>query len=180
MASNIDKLKKEVQDLLDQGINLFDDLQDEKKEKKVRKGEDEPGFKFKQKYQVWYTKALAVVKQLVVNRYDEFIELYSGDKKRKKITNETYTIKDWLVGLRIPIEFELENKLDDLGVVIMRFFNQLKILESALARFDSSVFDIKQLLQADLYDSETSIARDLHKKGFLRPAGVVPASRFWV
>jgi hypothetical protein len=169
---NLDRFKKELQDLLDQGRELLSDLQDEVDGKKVKK-EEEPGSKFNRKYQDWFTKAIAVVKQLAVSRHEEFIELYSGDKKRKVIKEETFTISDWLRGLRSAKDYYNKKIFNDLAAVIMRFSNQLNILESALGRFESSLFDIKQFVQADLYDSETSVARDLHKKGFLRPAGVV-------
>ena len=55
----------------------------------------------------------------------------------------------------------------------MRFWNQLLILESAETRFDSSLFEIKQLVQADLFDSELDAARELNKKGFTRGAGAI-------
>lgn len=55
----------------------------------------------------------------------------------------------------------------------MRFQNQVLILESARARFESVLFDIKQLVQADIFDSEIESARELLKSGFLRPAGAL-------
>jgi hypothetical protein len=50
---------------------------------------------------------------------------------------------------------------------------QIAILKSVEARFESCPFDIRQLVQADLFDSELATATELHKKGFLRAAGVV-------
>jgi hypothetical protein len=41
------------------------------------------------------------------------------------------------------------------------------------ARFDTSLFDIRQLVQADLFDSELEAARELAKHGFVRAAGAV-------
>lgn len=35
------------------------------------------------------------------------------------------------------------------------------------------MFDIKQLVQADLFDSELEAAKELNKKGFIRGAGAV-------
>jgi hypothetical protein len=57
--------------------------------------------------------------------------------------------------------------------LLLTFSVQLEILKSVEARFESSLFDIRQLVQADLFDSELDTARELLKKGFLRPAGVV-------
>ncbi len=39
------------------------------------------------------------------------------------------------------------------------------------ARFESSLFDIRQLVQADLFDSELDAARELAKSKFKRAAG---------
>ena len=46
-------------------------------------------------------------------------------------------------------------------------------MESLRSRFDSSLFEIKQLLQADLFDSELDAARELLKNGFLRASGAI-------
>ena len=48
----------------------------------------------------------------------------------------------------------------------------MSILEAINARFESSLFDIRQL-QADLFDSELDAARELLRSGFLRASGVV-------
>ena len=53
------------------------------------------------------------------------------------------------------------------------FVNQQKILKSVKARFDSTLFDIKQFVQADLFDSELETARELANHGFLRAAGSI-------
>jgi len=50
---------------------------------------------------------------------------------------------------------------------------QLNILRSAQQRFKSSLFDIRQLVSADLYDSEIEAARPLVKSKFLRAAGAM-------
>ena len=62
---------------------------------------------------------------------------------------------------------------DGFSAVAMRFVNQLAILESVQARFESSLFDIRQLVQADLFDSELDAARELARRGFLRASGAV-------
>ena len=57
--------------------------------------------------------------------------------------------------------------------LIGQFENQLNILKSLERRFESTLFDIKQLVQADLFDSELDAARELVNRGFLRAAGAV-------
>jgi hypothetical protein len=41
------------------------------------------------------------------------------------------------------------------------------------ARFKSTLFDIRQLVQADLFDSELDAAEQLTKNRFFRPAGAL-------
>lgn len=55
----------------------------------------------------------------------------------------------------------------------MRFGTQLAILTTVRTRFESSLHDIRQLVQADLFDSELDASRELLKSGFLRAAGAV-------
>jgi hypothetical protein len=66
-----------------------------------------------------------------------------------------------------------EKPFDDFAAVVMQFSVQLEILKSVEVRFESSLFDIRQLVQADLFDSELDAAGELLKKGFLRAAGIV-------
>ena len=49
----------------------------------------------------------------------------------------------------------------------------MAILKSAKGRFESSLFDIRQLVQADLFDSELDAARELLKNKFVRAAGAI-------
>jgi hypothetical protein len=87
-----------------------------------------------------------------------------------------YHIQDWLNGIRAARQHG-KSLFDDLGVLIMRFQTQLEILRSVERRFESSLFDIKQLVQADLFDSELDAARELTKRGFHRAAGAVEGAR---
>jgi len=55
----------------------------------------------------------------------------------------------------------------------MRFQNQLLILKSTRKRFESSLFGIKQVVQADLFDSELEASKELNKQGFVRCGGAI-------
>ena len=46
-------------------------------------------------------------------------------------------------------------------------------MKAAEKRFDSSLFEIRQLVQADLFDSEIDAARELLKNKFVRAAGAI-------
>jgi hypothetical protein len=54
-----------------------------------------------------------------------------------------------------------------------KFQTQCDILQSAEKRFESVLFDIKRMLQADLHDSEMDAARELLKNGYTRAAGAL-------
>lgn len=128
---------------------------------------------FERNYQRWFTEASAVVKQLIPDRLKEFDEYYRTDPKRKTVNILTYRIQDWLNGARATTSYTGEKHFDDESSVIVRFQSQRQILAAAAARFDSALLDIRQVVQADLFDSELEMSRELLTKGFLRPAGVI-------
>ena len=124
-------------------------------------------------YQDWYTEGYVLIKQLLPSRLPEFEQLYKGDGRRRTISVETFNIQDWLNGVRAGEDVYGEKAFNDSAAVAMRFQTQLAILRSVGRRFDSSLFEIKQVLQADLFDSELDSARELSSRGFLRAAGAV-------
>lgn len=125
---------------------------------------------FKQNYEQWYTEALLVVKQLIPDRMADFIKQYD-DKSRKQITNATYTISDYLSGI------SLTNVLGETVVAPSAAFNkmntQCNILGSVKNILESSLYNIQELVQADIFDSELDAAKELTKKGFVRGAGAI-------
>jgi hypothetical protein len=50
---------------------------------------------------------------------------------------------------------------------------QVEIVRAAKARFESSLFDIKGMAQADLFDNELDASAELNKNGLMRGAGAV-------
>lgn len=179
VASNLDKYKEDLESLESLGMVLSADLQfrylsdkgelsksEEKSAKKIK------GW-FESKYQNWYTEACAVIRQLIPDRLSEFESLYKGDGRGKAINSETFHIQDWLNGIRATRNVRNEKHYDDFAIITMRFQTQFAILNSVKKRFSSSLFDIRQLVQADLFDSELDAARELIKQGFLRGAGAI-------
>jgi len=129
---------------------------------------------FEREYQRWYTEACAVLRQIVPDRLAEFQQLYRSEPKRKSVNITTYSIQDWLNGIRAGDDSYTGKKaFDDFACAAMRFGTQFQILNAAEARFESSLFEIRQVLQADLFDHELDAARELLKSGFLRAAGAV-------
>lgn len=173
----IETYKKDIVNLCQRGHRLMYGLCNELKD-------DFPGFKkmdpqlrqeiekesFRDNYHGWYNESLIIIKQLLPERYEDFRSYYKIDK-RKELSYETYTVSDYFIKIQVTrngydIVAEPKN-------VINKFEQQLKIVESLRSRFESSLYEIKQLLQADLFDSEIDAARELLKNGFLRASGAI-------
>lgn len=142
---------------------VFNEFDDEKK--KIAKK-----YAFSDNYNAWYNESLRLIKQIMPERYDNFVSLYTPEKKRKNIDITNYTISDSLLGLQITKGGEVV--LEPVNAFIL-FQQQLKILTSLENYFESSLFNIKELLQADIFDSELDGARELHKNGFYRASGAL-------
>lgn len=156
MEDTVSKMKQELDTLIKNGKELI---------KSVGKG----GLKFTSEYHKWYTRSLTVVRHLLPDRLVEFERLYHLDN-RKDIKESTYTIEDYLQGVRFKDFFEAP---DVEAIAKLRFLNQIFILASAASRLDDILANIQGILQATLFDSEIDAARDLKKKGHLRAAGAV-------
>ena len=125
---------------------------------------------FREDYQPWYSEAKALVRQLLPDRLSDFTRYYEKPKSRKEITHENYTIEDYLQGLRVTLR---SSKVVGPDAAIPCFHQQLSIVKAIRERFRSSLFDIRQLAQADLFDSELDAATELAKSKFTRAAGIL-------
>lgn len=179
MNTNLDRFKGDLAKLLLLGTEMDFDLSLRCLSEKelIEQGYVEKAKKyensFEKNYQRWFTQAHAVLKQITPDRLPEFAHLYHGDGKRKQIDATTYNIQDWLNGVRSGEDLGGRKYYADFSIVSMRFRTQLRILEASKERFESSLFDIAQLVRADLFDSELDAARELVKNGFLRGAGAI-------
>ena len=177
MESNISRYREDLKRLIQQGQNLYYGLYNEfsKEFKKEIEKLDKDTQKlirnssFKSNYNSWYNESLVVIKQLMPERLDDFVSYYRLPK-RKEYSYETYTISDYLVSLVLTRGKEYVFKPSS---IFNKFDQQYEILRSLETRFDSSLYDIKQLLQADMFDSEIDAAKELNKKGFHRAAGAI-------
>lgn len=180
MNNNIEKYKADLDRLIKLGRKMNLDLiyQDKEETSELTPKEAENAKKYEDKfhseYQNFYTEAHSVIRQLLPVRLDEFEKLYKGESRRKEIDHVSFNIQDWLNGIRSGANSRTGIKtFNDLAITSMRFATQLAILRSVSSRFESSLFDIKQLVQADLFDSELESSETLAKSGFLRGAGAV-------
>jgi hypothetical protein len=181
MASNLDRFKKDLATLLSNGNRLLLSMQyacyPEETENQLRDGlkektdayiESLPNFR--SDYQQWYSEAYSMLRQLLPHRVSDFVKHYEKPKPRKDIDYESYRIEDYMQGLQITTGAKV---IVDSSAAIPHFEQQLAIVKAAEARFESSLFDIKQMLQADLFDSELEAAEHLAKYKFVRAAGAV-------
>lgn len=184
MKSNLEKYKTDLEKLLREGTLLEFAIECEcfpdsfpKIEKALKK--DTPNIDLKKllpsfvrTYQSWYSEVKALVKQLLPDRLDDLVRHYEKPKSRKEITSENYRIEDYLQGLSIT-RGAFKEKIVGPDAAIPHFRQQMAILKAVETRFESSLFDIKALVQADVFDSEIEAARELAKNGYLRASGAV-------
>ena len=135
---------------------------------------------FSEGYQAWYSEAKALVRQLLPDRLDDFSGYYEKPKMRKGITVENYRISDYLMGHQVTGmgmedgEFGLVEKvIVGTSAAIPSFVQQLEIVKAIEKRFESALFDIRTIVQADLFDSELEAAKALVQHGFFRPGGAL-------
>lgn len=155
-----DDIKREISELKKAGTKLFEAIDIDKN------GNTNDLMYFISNYEVWYSKAQLVVKQILPSRFDDFISQYNI-KQRKQITAANYTISDALRALKSGI--------NSFNPSTARFCmaRQVFIIQSCLEIFDSKIQDIQTIVQADIFDSEIEASRYLSKRGFLRAAGAI-------
>jgi hypothetical protein len=182
MSRNLDRFKADLQRVVETGLRLqaaihyecFPQANEEAAKKHLK--EEAAEFiknlpSFKTKYQNWYSEALALLRQLLPDRVADFVGHYNAPKGRKGVDYGSYRIEDYLQGLIVKNGYG--DKVVGPDAAIPHFEQQRAIVEAAQARFESSLFEIRQLVQADLLDSELEAAEELSKHKFYRAAGAV-------
>ena len=183
MTPNLEKYKKDLSALIALGEQLFMAIQfecyPEETEKELAKRLKSEAkdvlanlLSFRESYQTWYSEAKALIRQVLPDRLSDFVRHYEKPKPRKDISYENYRIEDYLQGLTITRGYNKE-KVVGPDAAVPLFRQQLNIVKAVKARFESSLFDIRQLVQSDLFDSELESAGALAKSGFNRAAGAV-------
>lgn len=122
------------------------------------------------KYQKWYSQSLLVIKQLLPERFEEFKECYKLDK-RKTINPSTYKLFDYFSG--ISVSRAGNSCFNVKSVAYTQMSIQLNILDSVKTVIDSSLSDVRGILESELFDNELDSARHLLKNGYLRASGAI-------
>jgi hypothetical protein len=180
--TNLERYKSDLEKLISNGDALlilmqyecFPDKFEEQVKPKLKEKYNDFVKKikpFKQRYQDWYSESLVLLKQLLPDRLQDFIKLYEKPKNRKIIEYGNYVLEDYLQNLVVTSSWG-DRKVGP-EAAVNQFEQQLYIVKSINGRFESTLFDIKQLTQADIFDSELEAAKELNKKGYPRGAGAI-------
>ena len=156
---NVDHYMKDLDALIDKGELLYHAIQHgcfpQEFAREAKKSWGDKAEKviqalpsFGGEYQSWYSEAKALVRQLLPDRLSDFTRYYEKPKSRKAITYENYTIEDHLQGLNFTLG---TSKVVGPDAAIPLFYQPLSLVKSMRERFRSSLFDIRQLAQADLF-----------------------------
>ncbi len=180
MSYTIESYKKDIDRLLKKGDRLYYAMLFECKPDDMRKiYESSEEFEevrkvlpdFREEYQSWYSEAKVLVKHLLPDRLDDFMRYFEKPKNRKNIDFESYRINDFLQGLQVTSPMDVI--IADSTAAIPQFQQQLAIIKGLRKRFESSLYDIRLHLQAEMFDDELEAAVYLLKNRFLRAAGAM-------
>lgn len=170
---NLDRYKNDLDRLQNDGEKLHLALLIEinpESAKKLTKEQVAELPNIRSEYQIWYSESLALIRQLLPDRLDDFISYYKPLKPRKDLNAATYTISDLLQGLTASRGGQ---KVVGFDAALLPLEQQVNIVRALKRRFESSLFDIRGLVQADLFDNELDAADELNRKGFQRGAGAI-------
>lgn len=183
MKANFEQYKTELKDLIARGILLKSAMQNEQYPEAVEAhftNELKLDYQkhklswpvFSTAYQPWYSQAMELIRLMLPVRLADFISYYQTPKGRKYVTQENYVIEDYLKGIVVSTGFE-KKVVAGPADAIPQFQLQLDILNAVSSRFETSLFDLKRLLQAELFDAELESAVQLAKAQFFRAAGAL-------
>lgn len=179
LVSNLDRYKSDLAKLIKTGERLRFSLEFELRPERVKKaivdqlGKDKLDAQlrdipeFRPLYEAWYSESLVTIRQLLPDRLNDFIGRYERPKNRRHLEASNYTMQDFIQG---TVRADGSVTLDAATAL---FSQQMAMLKACEARFESSLFEIRQLVQADLFDSEVDAGRELLKQGFGRAAGAI-------
>ena len=168
VSSTFESYKSDFNALIQKGESIREDLEPHFGSRSLSEGSDLIGG-LDERYQSWYSESLALIEELFPSRLPEFQSLYSTGGIRDVIASLSY-------GVPAELDELFEHQLEGIATKqrkIKSFYTQLNILKSVSARFESRLSNLRQLLHADLLDTELGAAKELALKGYLRPAGTL-------
>lgn len=174
LISEVDNIITESESVIGSFIysNVLKEVEKEgaskiKYEKLIKKFEKYKKIDFSEVYQKWYSKATAIIKIVMPNRYSEFENLYLPSKTRKEISLLNYTIFDAI--RRISNRGGNINPNTAMDLIT----TQIDILKSIREVLEHRLNEISNLLEFDVFEKEIDSARYLLKNKYLRSAGAI-------
>lgn len=173
--TQLDKYKGDIEALLDRGLKLrlairYETVPEKMGPQGLSAKQIAKLPKLEDDYQKWYSEALSCLKQLLPDRVADFVSYYKPEKTRKDIRHSNYTMTDYLRGTTITM---YGDTIVGPSAAINVLDQQVQIVAAMRKRFESSLFDIHALVQADLFDTELDAADTLNKNGFGRASGMI-------
>jgi hypothetical protein len=167
-----DKIRTELNKLILYGLEI---LSNESTHRTMQKsGEVTPDELLEFNYEKWYTKSLNVLQQLAPERIKDFQQLYKLERRKDAVDFATYTISDYLIGLRVHRgSVAIIGDSQAFQAFAIKFRNQIGIISSLIDSLDSILYNIQGVLQAELFDTELEAAEELLKNGHIRSSGVL-------
>ena len=125
---------------------------------------------YKKKYQVWYARAIRVVKILAPERLAEFEEYYTGKKNIKSLDYLTAGITHYFQGIISTRGF---NEQDYYGKFTSGIQQQINILAGIAENLEDVLFNIESEIHYGIFKSELDAAKQILSSGQLRAAGAI-------
>jgi hypothetical protein len=140
----------------------------------IGNSDDSAIHQFIREYNAWYSEALPLIRNLLSDRLTEFESFYRNVTPTRGDTSLS-SIEDYIVMASHWASFSNNMAPFDTACIVTRskFRSQISMVESVGIRVDSILADVKRVLQADLFDSELDVARELKRNVHLRASGVV-------
>lgn len=120
---------------------------------------------FRDEYEIRYSEAQHLVKTILPSRYEDFINYY---------------VWLWLKdgnGIRTLISIHISRDMMEYNGyanhIKIQFSNQLAIIKACQNKFESSIYEIRYLTQAEIFDSTVEQAKELLKNWYTRAAWVI-------
>ncbi len=124
---------------------------------------------FREGYEEWYSEACHVVRDVMPLRFEDFQHYYYREKGD--------SIQKLLGEASIPMNSPLQDLMDmapkQHDKLLSLYTSQLGILRATMTAINGRLFEIAEMVQADLFDNELDAATHLAENGYLRAAGAV-------
>ena len=139
-------LRKEIEELVIEGKKMYKNFTSE----------------IVSNYQIWYSKAHHIVAYILPERIADFEKQYDCKKSTGDINSYFSTFN--------TLETVVDNTKEK---AVTRFAFQIGILKSCIDMIDYRLRNIRNLVEAEMFDNQLDCAKNLLKKGYYRAAGAI-------